>query len=629
MRSSTLGWRALLPGGTARAFPALRDLAVVALTGMTLLLAAPTAQAGIQLEVTAAEGVLPAAAKANVLVYLSLSRYRTRDDLDPLLVMRLQARAAREARAALRPFGFYQATAAAYVRPIDGSAGQWTARVRVVPGPRVRWAAATVRITGPGAEESYFKDAVSRHPLPLGAPLEHATYDALKGDLQRLAASLGYLEARFTRAELTIDPVALTASAAVELDTGPRYHFGAVSLQQEVLEPTLVRRFIRWHEGDPFDAALLLGTQFVLDDSLYFAGVEVVPGEPDQATRSIPVTLQLTAARRRRYALSIGYATDTAGRATARWENHRLNPRGHRARANLQWGTVSRDIGMVYSLPVGDPALEEVSATFGLEEARLADARTAAMALGATLTQVRGAWQQVLGLTANRSSSRSGDTRTTDTLIVPSLRLASAPQGLARAAMAGGGRPWMGTAGGGSTGALLGEGLQAELEGSAAALGSGSGFLRLRVRDEQHHSLGTQWRWIWRAELGTTLVKDFDRLPVQYRFFAGGDRSVRGFAMNDLGPRDAQGLRTGGKHLVAASVEFERALPGQFAVAAFVDTGNAFNSAHAGFATAVGVGVRYRLPVISIGIDLAQAIRVPGGSALPGPRIHLSLVPVF
>ena len=106
---------------------------------LSALLQPLTTFAEIRLEVTAAEGKLPSAAKANVLAWLSLSRYRQRNDLDAALMLRLQERAAREARAALRPFGFYSATAVASVQVMPGSNGKhWQARVRVVPGKRVK-----------------------------------------------------------------------------------------------------------------------------------------------------------------------------------------------------------------------------------------------------------------------------------------------------------------------------------------------------------------------------------------------------------------------------------------------------------------------------------------------------------
>ena len=42
----------------------------------------------------------------------------------------------------------------------------------------------------------------------------------------------------------------------------------------------------------------------------------------------------------------------------------------------------------------------------------------------------------------------------------------------------------------------------------------------------------------------------------------------------------------------------------------------------------VGIGVRLRLPVVSVGIDVAQALTIPPGSSeRPGPRLHLNFSP--
>ena len=77
------------------------------------------------------------------------------------------------------------------------------------------------------------------------------------------------------------------------------------------------------------------------------------------------------------------------------------------------------------------------------------------------------------------------------------------------------------------------------------------------------------------------------------------------------------------------SLELERKLPRQLAVAVFVDAGDAFNNLQGGVATSVGIGLRYRLSMLNLGLDLAQAVHAPGNGTLPGPRVHLNLSPAF
>src|SRR4030088_2619035 len=85
-------------------------------------------------------------------------------------------------------------------------------------------------------------------PLHDGDRLNHAAYESIKTDLQRTAATYGYLEARLIRNELVVDPPNHKANIGLELDTGQRYYFGATSIRQDVVREPLVRRYLRYHE---------------------------------------------------------------------------------------------------------------------------------------------------------------------------------------------------------------------------------------------------------------------------------------------------------------------------------------------------------------------------------------------
>ena len=119
--------------------------------------------------------------------------------------------------------------------------------------------------------------------------------------------------------------------------------------------------------------------------------------------------------------------------------------------------------------------------------------------------------------------------------------------------------------------------------------------------------------------------------PASQRFFAGGDRSVRGFGLNELsppGPPDENGNPTegvGGENKLIGSIEIERDLPRDFRIAAFYDTGNAFNDWNDPLEYSIGVGIRWKLPMLMIGLDVAQALSEPGKN----PRLHLNITQVL
>jgi translocation and assembly module TamA len=600
-----------------RAAPVLTALlALAALLGSA-------ARADIDIQVTGVDEDI----RRNVLVFLSLERYKTRDDLDETLIGRLAERAEREAGSALRPFGYYEPTVRTELSRT--APGEWRARIAIDPGVPVLIDDVSVEVSGPGVEHPAFRAVLDALPLQRGARLNHATYDGLKGELRRLAATLGYAEARLTANEMLVDLASHTARIRLAMETGPRYSFGATTITQRSLDEDLLRRYLRFRESDPYDATELLRTQFALDDSQYFSTVEVVAGEPDRANLLIPVDVRAEPNRRNRYSVGVGYATDSKARGTLSWENRRLNDRGHRMRTELKAAQIEQSFETRYVVPIGDPALEKFSLEARWARDDRGDLETRTLRLQPSVTHVLGDWQRVLSASLSNVETLTAATptqpasRESSLLVIPGISYASVPRG------------YLGEA-------LFSRTFNAELRGSAAALGAPSEFLQLKVEAEKVFNLAPKWNTYLRGQLGTTWVSETSKLPGTERFFAGGDRSVRGFGYNDLSPLDDGGAKIGGRHLLTGSAELIRDLPRNLALALFVDVGNAFDDFGDPLQYSAGIGVRFRLPVVSVGIDLAQPLTnprcrsatpdprcrtEPGFDSLDSPRLHLNFSP--
>lgn len=547
----------------------------------------------------------------NVRALSSLQRMAFAKELDTEMVGRLVQRAPGEAATALKPFGFYEPEVTTEFHEAgDG----WQARVTIKPGTPVVLVDQQVEVTGPGRDEPFIRSALARSPLKTGERLSHPAYDALKGDLLRAALGNGYLDAEFTEGSLLVDPATHTARARISLATGERYRFGATAIEQGVLKPSLVRRYLRYAEGDWYNADALLRTQFALDDSQYYSLVEVRPEQRDRQARVVPVRITSEPNRRHIYTIAAGYGTDTGARGTIGWEDRRFNESGHRLRAQIRASRVDNSIGANYILPWTDPALEKLSYGIRLYEEQRADVETRGGTFNVGLTQVRGKWQRVLSVALDHTtdtvtSSSGGSTLVNEsqsTLLVPGVTFARLPP------------DFLGVN-------AVPRGFQFEVLASTTSLGSDTDFTRVDVRDDRTFRLSDNWRVRVRGEIGASAVGEFQDLPAQYRFFAGGDNSVRGYAYEELSPVDADGNKVGGRHLLTASVELQRNLPKNLVGAVFVDAGNAFNKFGDPLEYSVGVGIRYRLPFLSIGIDVAQSISDTSRS----PRLHINFTPEF
>jgi translocation and assembly module TamA len=592
---------------------ALRRSRIALLIGCLLVCA--QASADIDVEIKGVNEEL----RRNVLTYLSFERYKKRDKLDRDTLERLLNRVDREVQAALKPFGYYDPKVQAGLE--DKGGGNWRVRIQIDPGSPVIMAKIDVQVHGPGEHDPLFERIIAHLPLSVGARLSHAAYEQIKGDLQRTAATYGYLDARMTANELLVDPEKHQASVTLALDTGVRYVFGETSIEQDTVKDALVRRYLRYKEGEFFDMSLLLRTQFALDDSQYFATLEVLAGEPDREHHVVPVRITAKANKRNRYSIGPGYGTDTGPRGTFAWEDRRVDSEGHRFNTTLQEASRQTQLKSDYIIPIGDPALEKLTFEFSINNQQPGDLTTKDVSVGPSITQVRGYWQRVFYVNAVHAITEDVAQRFTDQLLVPGIEMATVPKG------------------------YLGEDLftrtfTAELRGSAPAFGSDAEFVQLHLQAERSFDLFPKWHLLLRDEIGATIVSRFNDLPGSMRFFAGGDRSVRGFAYEELSPvqtvpvlgptgkpilgpggvAETQTIRIGGKDVFTGTVEVERDLPRSFGVAVFADYGNAFDHFGDQLEYAAGVGMRYRLPVLTVGIDIAQPLSRPGA----GPRLNIN-----
>ena len=572
----------------------------------SVLLAPMAAQAAVRVDIEGIEGE----ARRNVDAFLSVERYKARDDLDADTIARLYNRITDEVRSALKPLGWYEPTVEASYEA-QGS-NSWRFRIVINTGKPVLINVAQVRVEGEGADDPVFTNALAAITLQPGQQLNHGNYEQVKGDLLRNAEANGYFDAVLLRNELRVDTTKRSADVQLQLKTGPRYKFGKLAIDQSVIRPELMQRFVRFHEGEPYTSNQLLRTLFALDDSLYFSNVEVLPllQERDTQALTVPVRIE-TKKGRRQFQLGGGYGNDTGPRGTFIWSDPRINDRGHRLRVEVKASTITQSFDARYDIPIGDPATERMSVQLTQRNDTSGDLRTQELSLKPSITQLTGTWQRVLSVAATHTRTDSGSSRQTGNLLVPGISFASVPEG------------YLGEA-------LFSRGFYADLIGAAHVLGSDSDFLRLHLQTERVFDLRPRWHLLLRGEVGTSWARDFDSLPGIYRFFAGGDRSVRGFGYNTLSPTqsvtDANGntqeLAVGGRHLLAGSVEIVRDLPRNLAVAAFFDGGNAFNHFGEPLAYAAGIGVRYRLPVVSIGIDVAQPLSQSGS-----PRFNINISP--
>ena len=110
---------------------------------------------------------------------------------------------------------------------------------------------------------------------------------------------------------------------------------------------------------------------------------------------------------------------------------------------------------------------------------------------------------------------------------------------------------------------------------------------------------------------GQPIVTTVRDLPASERFFAGGNTTVRGFALDRLGNADTidqNGFPQGGNGMIILNTELRVPIRGSIGAVAFLDAGNVFRTVSdiglGRLRGAAGFGIRYRSPIGPIRVDL-------------------------
>lgn len=566
--------------------------------GLALLLAhapAPAQADRVRVHVEGVSGDL----RRNVLARLTIQR--TDGAVSEGTIRHLVERAPKEIDEALQPFGFYRSSVRSNLTR-DGD--QWTARLEIDPGPVVKVDTVDVRVLGPGERDAAFRRIVNRFPLRVGDPLHHDDYLRGKEALVRRGTTAGYLDARFDVAEVRVDLDRYAAAVHLHYETGPRFRFGDVNIEQDILDPELAHDFIHIRRGDPFDYGRLLQTQEDLLASPYWKGAEITPRRDLAESLDVPIDVKLTPHEPRRLLWALGYGTDDGVAATMGFEMRRLNRSGHRLGFDGQYGQIGRSATVHYHIPWANPVTDEIAFAVGGADERPVTSVTQRVFAATTLRRQLGDWTRTLGLAYEIHRFPFGAGDRTSRFLAPSvvwtfLRTDS------RVVPAWGSR------------------LDLDVRGASKQVLSNASFLRADARAKWISTPVHRTRLLLRGEVGTTWAPDFAPLSPSLRFFAGGGQSVRGFAYRSLGPRDSTGAVIGGPHLIVGSLEVDRRVLRNWLVAAFYDIGSALFRRGDPVEDAAGVGLRWISPLGPIRLDFATPLHEPGRKV----HLHVGMGP--
>lgn len=470
--------------------------------------------------------------------------------------------------------------------------------VEVAPGVPVLIAGINVDINGQGENDPAFVNLLKTEPT-LGSVLNHGVYDAFVKQLQSIALRKGYFDSELLQHQLAVAVSLREAFWRIKFDTGPRYKFGDVTIKETVIRESYLRNVIPFKTGDYYlsDDLSLLNRR--LSSTNWFSSVTVIPlFNKMTADNELPIHVIALPRKENVVDVGIGYSNDNGMRGKLNWHKPWINNRGHSFQSSLLLSGPEQTITGLYKIPLFASPLEDYyTLQGGYKKIDNNDTYSHSYTFGVIRNHDSfEGWQRSMGLNMLFDNFTQADDNYKTFLLYPSFSFSR---------IRADGRLFP----------LWGDSQRYTLEAAAKNIGSDIDFIRLQMQHVWIRTLEEKHRFIARGSFGFIQANDFNRVPPSFRFFAGGDRSIRGFKYQSISPKDKNGKLMGSSRLVTGSIEYQYNVSGDWWSALFVDTGEAIDRFDkTDFRTGVGVGVRWASPIGPLKVDIATPVSNFGNS---------------
>ena len=512
----------------------------------------------------------------------------------------LLSQAERQTRKALEPFGYYNPTIKIDT-PRDGD------NVRVViqvdKGEQIRVRQEEVAITGPAGRDRYLIDDLDAFEPKRGEPFDSVSYEASKITITRRLAERGYFDADFTQRKVEVTRAENAADIFLTWDSGRRYNMGPINFDQDYFRPGLFEPLVYWEQGSYWHEGKLDRLRESLTKLDYFSVIDIQP-HPELADDNgeVPVDVKLTRAKRTIYTAGLSYGSESGPGVRGGVERRYVNRRGHKLNTQIDYAQKRKSLITSYRVPAFRwlDGWYTYAASVYDEQTDYIDLRNFKL-IASRSGEINEHWNAIVSMNALRERWRysSGNEFNSavyqySTLVYPQLTADYVnvdDKSFPRRGLSGNAT------------------MRAGIEGA----GSDTSFVQADATLRWYVPVGRSDRLILRGQAGTTWTSDLVAMPPSLRYFAGGDRSIRGYAYREVGPRTPapDKFALGAKNLVVGSAEYEHYFGGgPWGAAAFVDTGSAFDN-NIDLHTGVGLGLRWKSPVGPVRIDIAHGLNSP------------------
>jgi len=506
---------------------------------------------------------------------------------------RFRARVREAIQEGLKALGYYEPTIEFELQPPPKGGKRPVLLVKVTPGEPVKLVGETVVFRGEAIKDADYLALRGAGRSKIGNVLNHGDYDSFKSSLNNMALRKGYFDADFAKSQLGVSVPRREAFWDIDYNSGDRYRFGDVSFEGSQIREEYLRNLIPFKKGDYYDSRSLAELNRRLSATGWFNSVVVAPQfSQGRKTKVLPLHGVVSPRTKNTIETGVGYSTDVGPRVKATWRRPWINSYGHSFSASANVSAPEQQLDFSYKIPLLKAPIEQYYLLQGgLKRTDLNDTKANSATLGGSrYWESSSGWQRAINLRWSLDNFTQANVSNNTMLIYPGVSIN-------RTRSRGGLMP------------TWGDSQRYSVDVSDTTWGSDIDFVIMQAQNVWIRTLAEKHRFVVRGNLGWIETHDFDRVPPDLRFFAGGDRSIRGYKYKDISPRDDDGKLLGASKLATGSLEYQYNITGRWWSAVFIDSGEAVNNIkQSDFKTGAGFGVRWQSPVGPVKLDIARPI---------------------
>lgn len=460
-------------------------------------------------------------------------------------------------------------------------------------------------------------------PLKTGEVFQEAHYQQSEQVLRQVFLRGGYAHTESTR-KAEVDSDERRVRVWYSITPGPPTVFGDTEIRGATsVDDSLIRREVAYQPGDRFSVEKISTTRARLLALELFVSVRVAPQQTAGNPQVIPMEIEVSESPPREVKIGVGYSTEEEFRSQLEWRHLNWLGGGRQLSIQAKYSSINISGGAEliqphFITPMTKGVLSfkyerEDEETFLRRFTRLnprIDHRFSPALTGFVgyrlefddLSEIDAATEQALG-----------DIRQEGIVSGPALGLVWNTAD----------SPFYPT---------KGQILSLTVEQAGVIWGGAYRFFRITGEAKKYYQLG--WNTVFASRLklglGDAIGAD-DRYPLFERFYAGGEKSVRGYGRRRLGPLSDSDDPLGGLSLLEGSLEVRRPIWRELGGAIFIDFGQValqtFDSRIFNLNFSSGFGLSYNTPVGPIRLDVGFPFQKP-----PNDRpwqIHFSIGAYF